>query len=61
MHGVNITRNAPHSKWRLLSNVLSCVGEISEMVANRNNGRSWIGFFQGAEGDSVPKGDLDFA
>ena len=76
MHGVNITipisdvmvysdiylyGNAPRSKWQFLSNVLVCVGEISETLANRNNGRPWIGFFQGAEGDSVPKGDLDFA
>ena len=53
--------NAPRSKWQFLSNVLVCVGEISETLANRNNGRPWIGFFQGAEGDSVPKGDLDFA
>ena len=34
---VTSIRNVPGSKWRLLSNILACVGKTSETVANWNN------------------------
>ena len=54
-------RNVPGSKWRLLSNVLARVGKTGETAANWNNSRPWIGLFQGAKCDNVPKCDLEFA
>ena len=47
-------------KWRFLSNVLARVGKTGEMVANCNS-KSWIGLFQGAKCDNVPKWNLEFA
>ena len=37
------------------------VGETGETAANWNNSRPWIGLFQGAKCDNVPKCDLEFA
>ena len=54
-------RNVPGSKWQFLSNVLARVGKTGETVANWNNPRPWIGLFQGAKYDNVPKCNLEFA
>ena len=54
-------RNVPDSKWRLLSNVLVHVIKTSELVANWNNERPWIGLFQGAKCEKVPKCNLECA
>ena len=56
-----VIRNFPGSKWRLLSNVLARIGKTGETAANWNNSRPWIGLFQGAKCDNVPKCDLEFA
>ena len=37
------------------------VGKTGETAANWNNSRPWIGLFQGAKCDNVPKCDLEFA
>ena len=37
------------------------VGETSEMVANWNKYRPWIGLFKGAKCDNVPKFNREFA
>ena len=58
---IYIFRNVPGSKWRLLSNVLARVGKTGETAANWNNSRPWIGLFQGAKCDNVPKRGLEFA
>ena len=57
---VTSIRNVPGSKWRLLSNVLARVGKTGETAANWNNSRPWIGLFQGAKCDNVPKCNLEF-
>ena len=44
-----------------LSNVLARVGKTGETAANWNNSRPWIGLFQGAKCDNVPKSGLEFA
>ena len=54
-------RNVPGSKWPFLSNVLAHGGKTGETAANWNNSRPWIGLFQGAKCDNVPKCDLEFA
>ena len=54
-------RNVPGSKWQLLTNVLAHVGKTGETAVNWNNLRPWIGLFQGAKCDNVPKCDLEFA
>ena len=54
-------RNVPGSKWRLLSNILARVDKTGEMAANWNNSRPWIGLFQGAKCDNLPKCNLEFA
>ena len=56
-----IYQNVPGSKWQLLSNVLTRVGKTSEMVVNWNNSRPWIGLFQGAKCENVPKCNLELA
>ena len=58
---VYLRRTVPGSKWRLLSNVLARVGKTGETAANWNNSRPWIGLFQGAKCDNVPKRDLELA
>ena len=35
--------------------------QTGEKVANWNNSRPWIGVFQGAKCDNVPKRGLEFA
>ena len=62
-HGSDVYLGMPpcSSKWRLLSSVLACVGKTGETVANWNNSRPWIGIFQGAKCDNVPKCNLEFA
>ena len=57
----HLFRNVPGSKWRLLSNVLARIGKTGETAANWDNLRPWIGLFQGAKCDNVPKCDLEFA
>ena len=54
-------RNVPDSKWQLLSIVLARVGKTGETAANWNNSRPWIGLFQSAKCDNVPKCNLEFA
>ena len=49
--------NIPDSKW-CLSNVVACVGKTGKAFANWSNYTPWVGLFQGAKGDNVPKGNL---
>ena len=41
--------------------VLKRVAKTGETVAKWNNSRPWIGLFQGAKYDNVPKFNLEFA
>ena len=41
--------------------ILARVGKTGETAANWNKSRPWIGVFQGAKCDNVPKCDLEFA